>query len=90
VCPKREDGRRAESEKKGARNRVGEELLGCPQRRDGESGARERGRREGREDEQRDGEDDGMAWASLLEWETVPCWETTTKLGEKRTGDLYK
>lgn len=25
----------------------------------------------------------GMAWASLLEWESVPCWETTTKLGEK-------
>ena len=30
------------------------------------------------------------AWASFLERETVPCWETTTKLGEKRTGDLYK
>ena len=29
-------------------------------------------------------EGDGMAWASFLERETVPCWETTTKLGEKK------
>ena len=51
-------------------------------RRDGE-GRNGRGTGRGRED-------DGMAWASFLERETVPCWETTTKLGEKRTGDLYK
>lgn len=46
-------------------------------------GGRVKGRARGRED-------DRMAWASFLERESVPCWETTTKLGEKRTGDLYK
>jgi len=89
----KERRRRADcQEKKKEKEIAWTNFLGCPLRRDRDERERRgegRGERKGR-DGQGDGEDDGMAWASFLERETVPCWETTTKLGEKRTGDLYK
>jgi len=88
--------RRADCQEKKKKKEIGwVSSFDYPLRRDRDEreGRREEereGREEGEEGRARGREDDGMAWASFLERETVPCWETTTKLGEKRTGDLYK
>ena len=89
VSKERRSTRGLVGEKKSWRERSWNGLDDPPGRRERE-GEGER-KKSGKGDGGRKGrEDDGMAWARFLEWETVPCWETTTKLGEKRTGDLYK
>ena len=84
----KEGCRRASGEKKRGRKLSETRFFGsrvATRRREEREEEREedKGKRtEGTEGRARGREDDGMAWA-ILEWETVPCWETTTKLGKK-------